>query len=414
MVLNKMMKVGCGSVMLSSMAMGADQARTDKLVDIQAKVRADLVSNRTNTMTSAATNTDSEDGFKLAMARLYLLGAMNEGRTRYTLNIDPLSISKVGAAIVTNSGPCASAATASGCSRATSDVDNANSVLVEASLTHMPTKMLAIKIGRIGVNAGGIENNFYSPFDTYMTSYFGNLTELGQVGTGIEVGVTPMEGHTVKIQVLNGLQGSPAAEKAGGNMTTGITYQGDVAGMMKPYVSVYQHRYTKSKYNNPAVPGAQTQYDPNNAMSYSIGAQFLVADLVIDGEYDAVSWVKTKSVINGNTGDDGSKNQNYSGGIVQVAYKLPSLGLRPWLKLTNENHKKGRDSGTCVLAASTCDIAYMSYGVGAEWFAEKNLNYHFAYTVANTTTKDGDTSNNAIADLKATANNFLVGAGVSL
>ena len=408
MVLNKMMKVGCGGLVLSSMAMGAEQARTDKLVDLQAKVRVDAVSNKTDTKLSSGTQTDTEDGFKLAMARLYVLGAMNEGRTRYTLNIDPLQISAVGKAVGTNTAPCLPGSPAPAlCSQATSDVDGGNSVLAEATLTHMPTKMLALKFGRMGVNAGGIENNFYGPYDTYLTSYHGNLPEIGQVGTGLEVGLMPMDGHWIKVQVLNGAQGSPAAEKSGGNMTTGIAYQGDVSGMMKPYVSVYQHRFTKTKYNT-ATPGTQTQYDANRAMSYSVGAQFLVADLTIDGEYNGVNWAKTKTNVGGVTGD-GAKAQNYSGGIVKVAYNVSSIGFKPWLKLTNETNKMGVDN-------NVGDVAYMSYGVGAEWFAEKNLNYHFAYTTSNMTVKAVDNSDptNLAADAKAVNTKITVGVGVHI
>ncbi len=398
MALNKMMKLGCGGLVLSSAAMGADMVRTDKVIDIQAKVRVDSVSAKTDTKLNAGTQTDTEDGFKLAMARLYLLGAANEGRTRYTLNIDPLKISDVAKSSVAN--------VASG-SKATSDVDGANTVLAEASLTHMPMKMLAIKLGRMGVNAGGVENNFYGPFDTYLGSYHSNLAEISQAATGAELAVMPMEGHTIKIQVLNGLQGSPAAEKAGGSMTTGLAYQGDVAGMMKPYVSVYQHRYTKAKYAT-AKAGTETLYDQNNAMSYSVGAQFMVADLTIDGEYNGINWAKTKTVVNGNSVDDpNAKTSNYSGGIIQVAYKVPSVGLRPWLKLTNETHKKGAVN-------NVGDIAYMSYGIGAEWFVEKNLNYHVAYTSANTTTKNADADTSGAIDLKSTVSTVLVGGGIHL
>jgi len=399
-------KVGVVSAIAGLFASAAyAQDKSDKVVNIIGSIRAEAAKESSKTDQKDAKETATFEGFRLQRARVQITGAVAAGAANYSLIIDPLALGGVAKTFGERSAAVLADKTSEVATA--NDPDGANDSIKEALISHKLNKMFTLKFGRTNTLDGSLENS-YSGYDQYFLSWAQhNMPMYNYLTTGaiVEADFLGNEEHIVRFQVANGLR-APGTEGAMGGMTTALQYEGKFMGMVRPIVSVSQHRYTRAKSHKTTTAGLEaTKYDPTALTSIALGAQLTMAGLAVDLEYDMATVTKTKKYTNGVevTGANADKNKTYNGIILQAKYELKEVGLTPWLKVTSETYKLGMDQ-------NAGDVTYMLYGLGADyWAVPGKMKYYLAYGSDSNKQAKGNTAENK--DLTTTTTKILLGAG---
>lgn len=207
---------------------------------------------------------------------------------------------------------------------------------------------VSVRIGRLPITALSIEND-YSSMDRY---YESNITytvayTLLPITTGISASYA-VAGQTFSIDAFNGytetVSGITKGNQQGGNMSLALSWRGNIAGIAKPIVS-----YDRISRVRNGAQGSPQRDEKVEFTTLGVGSQFSFAGVDLDLEYDQLNKPKFKSYTFDATKKEALENTNaetkMTGVITQVAYNVTSLGLRPFIKGSQDKTKTdGKDS----------------------------------------------------------------------
>lgn len=342
---------------LASPAPAQTQSQTEAkpTAKVGVQIRVDSVGKSTKVGDAPA---KTSQGFTVTTARLGVTGELAENLT-YTLRLNLKS--------------------AGGFEASKNTPDGNLAALDRAFIEHRLAPNLSVKVGRMPLWASGSVEADYSSIDQYIYSYISEeFAKVMPVTTGVDLTYT-FGTNAVSFDAVNGFYDGTATTKGqqrGENMSYGLAYRGNIAGMVRPIVSYNQ----LSRIRN--GEGAQRD-DKTNYSAMCVGAQVSAAGADFDLEYDTLKKPEfTSFEVNPAAATDATApkvlevtnaKEDTAGIIAQVAYTITAAKLRVIAKTTSETEKvDGEDSYKA--AHSALAVEYRP--------SVKGIRYHAAMTSA--------------------------------
>lgn len=356
------------SVALAQQATPAASTKSDKPATPRTGVQLRVESVGTHTKVGDEPTATTQN-FQISTARLLASGELSD-TVSYQLRLSLRSAS--GFSTERSSGP-----------------DGTLAALDRAWVEHRVAPGLAVRMGRLPIASGSIEND-YSSIDVYYYSYQSNLVNrFFPTTTGVDVSYS-MGKHTLSLQAFNGFYEGTVDKKGpqhGENISTAVAYRGSIAGgMVRPIVTY--DRYSRVRNGKGVERDDKVFYTQIGA-----GAAVSVAGVDFELEYDTL----TKPAFSSYNVDAATKVATKTDNkevkvatiIGQVAYPIAAINLRPFVKMSNDvEDTDGKDSYKAQRGA-----------IGTEWkpSTAKALRYHavvvdmkddaYKYDAAGTSTK---------------------------
>ncbi len=265
--------------------------------------------------------------------------------------------------------------------------DSKTDGLFTAVISHKFSDMITAHFGRMRVLAQSVENS-YEEMDQYLWSWAHMHAPGNSDGVRLDFGFAG--DHAVSIQAVEGMSEDKDGNtfEQNGGLTTALQYRGNLNnGMVKPIVTYTQVRTTARK------SGAVDR--SNGYMNQlGLGAQVSFSGAAVDLEYDSGTMLKDKAKTD-------AKDVTMTSIVAQVKY--PVGATTPFLKVTSESSKLGKDKGVD-------DKTGMNLALGAEHALDANCRLHAVYTSEATTTEAGEGKK----DGKVTTTGFNFGVTASM
>lgn len=270
-------------------------------------------------------------------------------------------------------------------------VDGGPRALKYASLRHKFSDIVALEVGKLGVNVLSIEND-YSGYDwifgsmindiVYDGAAAGKFETAGLIAEGSETGAQldlTFGDHVVSVQALNGIKGdrskTATSDKnaSNGSLSATVKYQGKIAGgMLEPLVSYAKLQHADRQLGNPDAAGVEQTWGKKDEISvYGVGTKINpVANLSIDLEHQGFDQAESKDQA------DAIVVQKWTGQgqVVKFQYDLPNPKISPFVKFTTDKTEQGKGDGK----TKTEDTRW---GLGVFFWPEDNspIRFHAGY-----------------------------------
>ena len=303
--------------------------------------------------------TTKDAKFNTTRVRLKVTGDLS-AKTSYGFVLSPISDYKIGGEA--------------------NGVDGGPKALKLASIRHKFTDMVALEVGKLGINLLSIEND-YSGYDWIFGSYindvvYGSYASGGLVEEGSETGAQvdlTFGDHVVSIQALNGLKGNRTTSDSNGSLSSTLKYQGKFAGgMVEPLVSYAKLQHADRQLGNPTDAGVEQTWGKKDEITvFAVGTKVNpVANLSIDLEHQGFDQAESKDkadniVVNKYVGQ---------GQVVKFQYDMPNPKMSPWVKFATDTVEAGKGSAKAKTETTR-------WGLGLWFWPEDNspIRFHAAY-----------------------------------
>jgi hypothetical protein len=360
----------------------ASSALADDAKPLQNKTGFQLRAESTGTQTKVGDAPErGSQAFTLRTARMILSGDVTES-VSYTIRLDVKNALYEKACVGADTSICA---------------------LDRAYLEHRLAEGLALRLGRLPESALSIEND-YSSMDRYYESLI--TTQVAYqylpLTTGASLAYT-VAAQTFSVELFNGFTdtttGAAVGKQKGENTSLAVAYRGNLAGgLLKPIVS-----YDRISRVRNGAEGTAARDQKVNFTAIGAGTQISAAGADVDVEFDQFTKPKfdyyaldaATSAVAKKTALD----TKLSSVIAQVAYNIKPVGVRPFLKFSQDNEKTdGKDSKK-----------YKRGNVGVEFRpTPKPFRYHAVIVQKN----DGDIAGGKTVTTKTTQ--YIVGVAAKL
>ncbi len=233
--------------------------------------------------------------------------------------------------------------------KTTAGTDTSIAALDRAYLEHRLCEGVALRIGRIPMNALSLEND-YSSMDRYYESLMTTLVayQYLPLTAGLDLSYT-VAGQILSLDVFNGYTdsttGVTVGRQKGENVSMALAWHGNLAGgIVKPIVSV--DRISRVRNGDEGTPVRDQKV---NFTAIGVGSEVSLSGADLDLEYDQFVKPKFKFYALDAATHAGvektSLDSKLATVVAQLAYNIQAVHLRPFVKFSQDGEKvDGKDT----------------------------------------------------------------------